>query len=192
MNQGQPPPQVHVQVRPFLPEDVTIYFEWAERPHVKDVWFWPGFQPKEAILEKIGIKNGIDLPFTILVGDVPIGHIVCWDMHARNLKKPHVQDRYTGSPPGCYGIDMFIGESDYLGRGYGTEALKQLADLLFLQHGAARLFINPDPENIAACRCYAKAGFKVTEFGEEPIYGKYQQMELERGVWEAQSSSSRS
>lgn len=61
-------------------------------------------------------------------------------------------------PPGSRGIDMYIGEPDMLGIGYGSRVLRQHAEHL-LSRGAPALGIDPPPSNLAAIRAFLSAGF---------------------------------
>jgi aminoglycoside 6'-N-acetyltransferase len=55
-------------------------------------------------------------------------------------------------------IDLFL-DPDLRGRGIGGEAVAQLAQKLFAEHGHHRVTIDPAVENLAAIRAYEKAGF---------------------------------
>ena len=56
-------------------------------------------------------------------------------------------------------IDIFIGDV-HAGRGIGTEAVRQMARMLFEERGHHRITIDPAADNEAAIRSYEKAGFK--------------------------------
>lgn len=48
------------------------------------------------------------------------------------------------------------------GKGFGTEALKQMVNLIREHRPHVReVFIDPEPDNIRAVRCYEKAGFRT-------------------------------
>lgn len=55
-------------------------------------------------------------------------------------------------------IDVYLSPSVH-GRGVGTEAVRQVARLLF-DRGHHRITIDPAADNAAAIRCYEKVGFK--------------------------------
>lgn len=57
------------------------------------------------------------------------------------------------------GIDISVFEA-YLGKGYGTEALRVLAKYLFEERGHHRLHIDPAASNARAIHAYEKVGFK--------------------------------
>ena len=57
------------------------------------------------------------------------------------------------------GIDISVFEA-YLGKGYGTEALRVLATYLIGERGHHRLLIDPAASNARAIHAYGKVGFK--------------------------------
>jgi aminoglycoside 6'-N-acetyltransferase len=57
------------------------------------------------------------------------------------------------------GIDIFL-DPQLHGRGFGTEAVRRLADQLFDERGHHRITIDPAAANGAAIRAYEKAGFR--------------------------------
>jgi RimJ/RimL family protein N-acetyltransferase len=56
-------------------------------------------------------------------------------------------------------IDIFIGD-DFSGRGIGTEVIRRVLRTLVDERGHHHVMIDPSPENVAAVRCYEKAGFE--------------------------------
>lgn len=170
-----------ISFKKFTEEDVPLYYEWAEKPHVKNVWFLEGYQPKEYILQKI-IGNGIEYPFVILIDDKPIGHIQYWDIYARDQIEKDKKDYFTGEPAGTYGIDIFIGEDEYLGKGYGTKALLLFTKFLFEQYDAKKIVIDPSADNKQAIRSYEKAGFHFVRLSKDEVSGEVMLMELLKPV----------
>ena len=93
-----------------------------------------------------------------------------------------------------FGIE--IGEADYRGRGYGTEATRLILDYAFTALGLHSVALETWEYNLAARRAYAKAGFRetgrrrqakffagklwdiiymdclATEFGDSPVLSK--------------------
>jgi RimJ/RimL family protein N-acetyltransferase len=62
--------------------------------------------------------------------------------------------------PGVVGIDLFIGEAAYRGRGIGTAMLRAFTDrIVFGEMHAPAAIIGPSPDNARAIRSYEKAGF---------------------------------
>ena len=59
------------------------------------------------------------------------------------------------------GVDLFIGESDLVGRGHGAAMLRQfLRDIAFPFHKLDVCVIGPSVRNRVAIRAYGKAGFR--------------------------------
>jgi RimJ/RimL family protein N-acetyltransferase len=67
----------------------------------------------------------------------------------------------VGAEPHDYGMDLFIGQDDRIGRGVGTQIVAAaLKELIFAQADAERCLVGPSPENHRAIRCYEKCGFR--------------------------------
>jgi aminoglycoside 6'-N-acetyltransferase len=79
----------------------------------------------------------------------------------------------VGAGPHDYGMDLFIGRDDRIGRGVGTRIVAAaLKELIFAQANAERCLVGPSPENQRAIRCFEKCGFRhvrtvVANDGEE-------------------------
>lgn len=85
-------------------------------------------------------------PFTIraLDGDKPIGFLGLW------LELAHSEAW----------IGIGIGERDYWGKGYGTDAMKLALQYAFMELGAQRVSLGVFEYNARAMKSYEKAGFK--------------------------------
>jgi len=62
-----------------------------------------------------------------------------------------------------FGVDLFIGETDYWNKGLGTKLLSSLIKYLFEYKNADIVFIDPQTWNKRAIRCYEKVGFKAKD-----------------------------
>ena len=85
-----------------------------------------------------------------------IGHVQCYLIS-------NYPEYYTSisAQPHDYGLDIFIGRDEFIGRGIGTQAIKAaLKDLIFSNDDAERCSVGPSPENKRAIRCYEKCGFR--------------------------------
>lgn len=106
--------------------------------------------------------------------DVEIGSVYLRDI-----------DREKGEAE--YGI--FIGEHDALGKGYGTQAAKQMLAYGFEKLGLRKIFLRLLEDNPRALGSYEKAGFQIIKNRRETA--KLEQgecvilfMEIDRGRWE--------
>jgi len=141
-------------------EDMPLFLLWAKKPHVKDTWFAAGYESIDKYYQKID-GNGYDYGFIIYLDDKPIGYIQCSDLYAYRTKCPNPKGILTNEDPGTFCLDLFIGEEDFLNKGYGTEIVKSFVTKIFAEFNAKEILIDPACSNKRAIRCYEKAGFKV-------------------------------
>lgn len=99
----------------------------------------------------------------------PLGYIQTykiWDFPEYN--KFAQADEFTN------GIDLFIGEEDYLHKGIGAKIISTfLKTIVYKNNKINKCIIGPDPKNIVAIRAYEKAGFeyeKTINTGDEIEY----------------------
>jgi aminoglycoside 6'-N-acetyltransferase len=176
---GRDPTQRRLMIllRPVVPADLPLLRRWDEAPHVvasdpHDDWRWedeltrsPGWR-EQLIAEAEGR---------------PIGFVQIID--------PAREDsHYWGeTPPGLRAIDVWIGEVDAPGRGFGTTIMGMALERCFADHTVAAVLVDPPVENTRAHRYYERIGFRPVErrhFGADEclVY------RLERSVWAAEPS----
>ncbi len=61
--------------------------------------------------------------------------------------------------PGVYRFGILIGDQDYLGRGYGTDAVRTLLGYGFRYLGARRIELSTNAKNPRAMSCFRSCGF---------------------------------
>jgi aminoglycoside 6'-N-acetyltransferase len=146
--------------------DLPLLRGWLERPHVREWWG----EPDRGLAR---IAENIDDPtidvFVVSYRDIPIAYQQSWDPHAE------ANHPCRDQPHGTRGIDQFIGEPDFIGRGHGSAFIRVFVERLF-GAGAPRVITDPNPRNTRAIRAYAKAGFRpidtrVTVSGETLLMG---------------------
>ncbi len=72
-------------------------------------------------------------------------------------------------------LGIMIGEKEYLGQGYGTEAMKLVLDYCFNTLNLHRVALGVSEFNERAIKCYEKVGFKKEGISREAVYknGRY-------------------
>lgn len=72
-------------------------------------------------------------------------------------------------------IGIFIGNKDYLSKGYGTDAMKVLVKFIFDEMNINKIKLNVYSFNTRAIKCYEKCGFKKEGVLRQEIFreGKY-------------------
>lgn len=152
--------QTRITFKRLRQQDMPLFFEWAEKPYVKNTWFQEGYEEVNKYYENIE-GNGYDYGFIIYIDDKPVGYIQTSDLYAYKTKCPKLKGLFTNEDPGSFCLDLFIGEEDYLNKGYGTAIVKAFVDKLFKDFKAKKILIDPACSNQRAIRCYEKAGFKI-------------------------------
>jgi RimJ/RimL family protein N-acetyltransferase len=72
-------------------------------------------------------------------------------------------------------IGIMIGDKEYWGKGYGTDAMKVLIKFIFEDMNINKIRLNTFSFNERAIKCYEKCGFKVEGVLKSEIFkeGKY-------------------
>jgi ribosomal-protein-alanine N-acetyltransferase len=165
-----------VRLRPFRLEELELL--WSEREHTV-----PGMREDEArrrLLERIE-RDG-----ELVEGRLDLG------VEAEGRLVGHVEARQPkqAMPPGVFELGISIFEADR-GKGYGTDAVAALTDLLLDEYGAHRVQASTDVLN-AAMRAVLERlgytfegilrGFMPTQDGGRADYAMYG---VTREDWEA-------
>ncbi|MDF1653876.1 MAG: GNAT family N-acetyltransferase [Coxiellaceae bacterium] len=157
-----------ITFKPFTIDELPLWQQWIEVPHVKEVWFIDGYESADYIKQKI-VGNGYDYPYVICVGGQPIGYIQCCDLYAYRTICPEPKGLFTQESKGTFCVDLFIADSDYLDKGYGTKIIKQFARMMINEFSAKQILIDPASSNKRAIRCYEKAGFTFVKTANDGI-----------------------
>lgn len=145
------------------PGDVPTLTRWSHADHVREVigdaydWDWPA--EVESGWQEVWIAS-------IHEGDLSreIGVVILLDTEAD-------PSHYWGDvEAGTYAIDLWIGESDALHRGFGTAMMRFAIDRAFQVHGAQLILLDPIATNTAALGFYRHLGFREVgprRFGDD-------------------------
>lgn len=136
-------------------KDLPLLYSWVNQPEVAKWWYEGGsefaiFQAKY----KAKLNSNNKFPFIVYLHGTPIGYV---EYYIAN----QVGDGWwPDQPDGVYGIDIFIGVPEKLGKGYGSIFLRMFVDLLFAKPEVKKIIIDPAIDNLRAIRCYEKVGFR--------------------------------
>ena len=103
--------------------DVPVWQTWIAKPYIKALWFMDGYETADYIYEKIK-GNGYDFPYMTFLDNKPIGYTQCCDLYAYRTLCPEPKGLFTHEEPGTFCMDLFIGEENFLDKGYGTQILR--------------------------------------------------------------------
>lgn len=161
-----------IALRTLEPEDATLLLKWLTDPAVLE-WYEGRDHPYDAKLvqEDFYEENDQETLCLLLWKGRPIGYVQFYPLEdeERDLYG------YADGPATIYGMDQFIGETEYWGQGIGTSAIAAITDYLFRERGADKLVMDPQVRNERALRVYEKNGFVRVK--------KLEQRELHEGEW---------
>jgi aminoglycoside 6'-N-acetyltransferase len=158
--------------RPLSRQDLPLFVGWLTKPHVSQWWKEPKATLEEVEKEYSASIDGNDptVVYVIQYKDRPIGIIQSYLVsdypeHAKSIQL----DKSVG-------IDLFIGEEDCIGKGYGTEVLRQFVRRIVRDHYKDAEYVVVDPEigNLPSIKAFEKAGFQKGrvvsgEYGPEQL-----------------------
>ncbi len=173
-----------LRLRPATLADADLLASWDREPHViacstddpgAEVAFG-GIEWRE----EFGDQSEVSFYRIAEVGGRPIGVMQIIDPH---LEPTH----YWGEiEPGLRALDIWIGPKDALGRGWGTEMMRQALDACFADPQVHGVVIDPLASNTDAHRFYQRLGFRPEGrrmFGDDDCLVH----RLTRADWEART-----
>jgi len=170
-----------VRLRAYAKEDIPLVQELINAPDIR-----------------LNLSPTVPFPYTL-------GDEEAWFAGLSAMKDTYnfaIEDLETGLYLGGCGLNavdwkngrgtvgIFIGQEAYLGRGYGTDAMRVLVDFLFNETNLNKLTLNVFSFNERAVKSYKKCGFVVEGTHRQEIFrgGRYHDelhMGLLRAEWEA-------
>ena len=145
-------------------DDLGLMYEWLRREHVRR--WWDEHESYEDVarhfLPSIEGRRPVDL-YLILLDGRPVGFIQSYLV----ADHPDFAER-VGLGAGVAGVDLFVGEEELTGKGFGTDVLRAFVrDVVFAEPATTACIADPDVRNTASLRAFEKAGFRrVGEFLE--------------------------
>jgi aminoglycoside 6'-N-acetyltransferase len=142
-----------IRLRPATIHDVDLLRYWDEQPHniaadPNDDWEW-----------EVELQRHPDWREQLIaeIDDRPIGFIQIIDP-ARE------ESHYWGDvPTNLRAIDIWIGQEQDLGKGYGTQMMKLALAKCFADRTIAAVLVDPLVNNSRAHRFYERLGFYRVE-----------------------------
>ena len=144
---------------PVTRADFPMLRRWLAEPHVVAVWG----DPVEEIAMIEYEMDGGDCGMHVVHSDVPIGFIQNWDARC--------EEHFQSFPEGTRAIDIFMGDTRFLGQGHAKAFVREYARGL-IDGGAPLVATDPRLSNPGGISMYLAAGFQKVlrckcETGEE-------------------------
>ena len=158
------PAEIHF--RTLRVPDLPSMHRWLNTDFVMQWWGRSGPSFEEVVKKYTPrIKGrGRTACFLIMYDDRPIGYIQTY-----KIKDYPDYASYVQTDEDAAGVDLFIGEADYIHKGLGSAILRTfLREIVFGTTDAVSCIIAPEPKNKAAIRAYEKAGFKYLKTIQVP------------------------
>lgn len=145
-----------IKVRQLQQEDKHLLVKWLSNPAVLE-YFEGRDHPFD--LDKVNKEfydgdNEVSR-FIFEYEEKEIGYIQFYQVNDNTSSIKDYDEEET-----VFGIDQFIGETEYWNRGVGTLLVKSMILYLIGQKQANRVIMDPQITNIRALKCYEKCGFK--------------------------------
>ncbi len=146
------PNEFAIDFRPVEESDFEMLLGWLSQAHVRKWWG----EPQEGV-RKISdhVCDPAVAPLLVELEGEPFGYIQLCDLDAERDTEPALR----GQPDRTVGLDQFIGPEAMTGRGLGPRFMR-LAIADAFEAGAARVLVDPHPDNRNAVRAYEKIGFR--------------------------------
>jgi len=178
-----------LKIRPATVADAAILYLWDEKPHVQAAVSNSGTVSFEANWEEELAARGDGTEFFIAevsstTADIPIGALQIIDPATE-------QSHYWGEVENnLRAIDIWIGEEQFLGRGFGTRMMRFAIERCFAHTDVKAILIDPLTNNTRAHKFYKMIGF---EFLEQRVFDEESDcfvFILKRAQWDVKKSES--
>lgn len=159
----KPGNEININLRPAGMNDLKLLQHWDRQPHViaanpNDDWEWETELPRSPQWRELLIAE---------LDGRPIGFVQIIDPA---LEESH----YWGDiDEGYRAIDIWIGEADDHGKGYGTIMMRLAIDRCFANADVKAVLVDPLAANTQAHRFYERLGFRFVEerrFGRDDCF----------------------
>ena len=165
----------NIRLRPMKEDEIPLFYKWATSSDATPYWYGDLYGTKIPSLEEFlddwkpyyfdGSQPNKGRCFVILIKDEAIGQV---NYNEINKRDSSVE------------LDIIIANDLHKGKGYGSDALKTLANYLFNNMNTKKCFIDVAEKNPRAKRAYEKAGFKMTKtFSKKGIKWNHMEFPIE-------------
>ena len=131
--------------------DLPLINDWLQQPHVSK-WF----DTNEWINEiSSNLISDWVCYFRAELDSIPIG----FTQYYNTSKAP--KGPWSSQPAGTIGIDFFIGNPSFLGKGHGILLVNNFVEFVINNVNSKRIIADPDKDNIKSQHILKKCGFRL-------------------------------
>ena len=151
-----------IRLKKLKSDNVPLFYRWWNLKKLRELTsgVYKKISKKEVDEKFIGIlKNKNRLDYIIFIEDDPVGHVL---LQYKNKK---------------WELYIAIGEIKYWNKGIGTKAIKIVLKNFYKNHKKSeKVYLEVNPNNCRAIRCYEKCGFKKRRIKRYKNFPKLLQM----------------
>ena len=161
---------IPLSFKPLSIDHLNLLHKWMQQPHVHQWWSDGKSWSFNDIREKytpytLGYKieqgeKKLIFPFVIEFENRPVGFIQYYSAFDFKRDGFCVKEIWQNQNQSLAAIDFYIGEPDCIGKGLAPKALTSFLQQYVFNHFDACL-VDPEKNNKAAIKAYAKAGFST-------------------------------
>jgi aminoglycoside 6'-N-acetyltransferase len=146
------------------PADYALIVRWRAMPHVHE--WWDPDDPAPDLDEVLRHYRPTTQPghattgCVIQLGSDPVGYLQFYRWADWTHEPPGRDESDIPLAEDPWGIDIYIGEPEVVGRGIGTRAVSLACRYLQEAHGARAVMLMTDVDNVRAQAAYERAGFR--------------------------------
>lgn len=139
-------------LRQLLDKDIVLFERWLYMPHIAK-WYHNPLSWMDEV-QKRNDQYSFIHHFIVEDGGKPIGFCQYYEYR-------HSGEDWHGGTDinGAYSIDFLIGDTEYLGKGFGKAIIHLLVEKIKLHNNAKRIIVQPEQENRASCNTLLSCGF---------------------------------
>lgn len=150
-----------IRIRELTDEDFPLLLKWLTDERVLEFY---GGRDKKYTLETLKqhyTESWEDEVIRVIIEykNKPIGYGQIYKMYDDLYKDYH----YPKTNEIVFGMDQFIGETEYWNKGIGTRYIQLIFDFLKKERKANAVILDPHQNNLRAIKSYQKAGFRIIE-----------------------------
>lgn len=148
-----------IDLRPIDEKDLPLLKEWLYLPHVAK-WYHDPLDWINEVENRHG-EFAFLHHFIVEINGNPVGFCQYY-AYERSGEDWHGDTETQGT----YSIDYMIGDTQYIGKGFGKAIVHKLIEKIAKEYGVKRIIVQPDPENAASFNTLLSCGFVFDEKNE--------------------------
>jgi len=157
----------------MMDEHVSLMARWLSDPRLLEYYGGRDDPQTDETIRTENIQKGGQENFIVMSGDEAIGYLQFYLVHPKWMDVYGFESDEAAS---VFGMDVFVGDLETWGTGFGSRMVAGAAGYLVGDRGATRIFLDPYVSDTRAIRAYEKAGFKKVCI--------VPQKELHEGTWQ--------